>query len=192
MKHLVILFFVAMSTMMFAQENSIGPTIGYNHAWVSGDNVKAKPGFNVGLIYNNSFLEHWGAGLSLLYSAEGAKAEVSDISTNLTYIRLPLRLQYFFGDFGQAFRPKIYVGPSLAFLVGAKLDQNGNNIDVKDGYEKFDLGLLAGLGFNYRLKDQTWLNFDLGYTHGLLDISTGSNEPKNRLINANVGVAFGF
>ena len=193
MKNLVILFFVACSTMAMAQENSFGPTVGYNHTWLSGDAYSAKPGFNVGVVYNNSFMEHWGAGLELKYSVEGTKIDGTDADFNMAYLRLPLRLQYFFGSYGQAFRPKIYAGPSVAFLLSAKSKIGDNKIDVIDDTNRLDIGLLGGIGFNYRLKEQTWLNFDLGYTHGLLDISPSESvNPKNRMINANLGVAFGF
>src|SRR5690349_14344362 len=122
MKKLAILFFMAISTMVFAQEssNSIGPTVGYNHTWTSGDGTSAKPGFNAGIVYTNSFMEHWGAGLELKYSMEGAKIDGTDANGNLAYLRLPLRLKYFFGDYGNAFRPKVYLGPSLGFLLSAK------------------------------------------------------------------------
>ncbi len=198
MKKLSILFFVAMATMVSAQEesrHSIGPTVGYNHSWVSGepDGTSAKPGFNVGLIYNYSLKEHWGLGAGLLYSVEGYHIDGTDTDANIAYVRIPLRLQYFFGEWGQAFRPKLYAGPSLAFLAGAKTKQGSNTIDFKDQVEGFDVGLLVGLGFNYRLKDRMWLNLDLGYTHGFLDLNKIELfENNNRLINANVGLAFGF
>lgn len=198
MKKLAILFFVAMTTMLNAQEesrHSLGPTVGYNHAWISGDaeGVSAKPGFNVGLIYNYSLQEHWGLGLGLLYSVEGYKIDGTDADANVSYVRIPLRVQYFFGEWGQAFRPKLYAGPSLAFLAGAKTKQGSNTIDFKDQVEGFDVGLLVGLGFNYRMSERIWLNFDLGYTNGFLDVAKSElSENKNRLVNANVGVAFGF
>ena len=198
MKNLVILFFMAMSTMAFAQEesrHSLGPTVGYNHSWLSGDaeGLSAKPGFNVGLIYNYSLMEHWGLGLGLLYSVEGYKIDGTDADANVAYVRVPLKLQYFFGEWGQAFRPKLFAGPSLAFLAGAKTKQGSNTIDFKDQVEGFDVGLLVGLGFNYCLKDRMWLNFDLGYTNGFLDTyKSEAFDNKNRLINANLGVAFGF
>jgi len=195
MKNLAFLFFMAISTMMIAQENSnsIGPTVGYNHTWISGDGTSAKPGFNAGVVYNNSFMEHWGAGLELKYSMEGAKIDGTDANFNAAYLRLPLRLAYYFGDYGKAFRPKIYAGPSLGFLLTAKSVIGDNKIDVIDSYDRFDIGLMGGIGFNYRIKDQTWLNFDLGYTHGLIDqLKSDAFDSKNRMINANIGVAFGF
>jgi outer membrane protein W len=186
---------MAVSTMAIAQENSnsIGPTVGYNHTWMSGDGNSARPGFNAGIVYNNSFMEHWGAGLELKYSMEGTKFDGTDSNLNAAYLRLPLRLMYFFGDYGKAFRPKLYAGPSLGFMLSAKSDIGGNKVDYIDAYNRFDIGILGGVGFNYRIKDQTWLNFDLGYTHGLLDQSkTNSFDTKNRMINANIGIAFGF
>ena len=111
---------------------------------------------------------------------------------------MPLKFQYFFGELGDNFRPKIFAGPSFAFLIGGKSEiragETTTTIDSKDVFEGFDVGLLGGLGFNYRLAERTWLNFDVAYTHGMLDVagSKSNSDAKNRLVNVNVGVAFGF
>ena len=193
MKNVIVLLLTFLSFQLVAQDKSIGPTIGYNHAWGTGTGVESRPGFNAGVIFNYSFNEHWGLGASLLYSLEGAKVKGIDQTLDLSYVRIPLRAIYYFGDYGNAFRPKIFLGPSLGFLVGAKQKIGSTNIDLKDNFQSFDLGLLVGAGFNYRLKDQTWLNVDLGYTNGLLNTSTlNSVESQNRLFNLNIGVAFGL
>lgn len=55
-------------------------------------------------------------------------------------------------------------------------------------------GIQAGVGLNCRLAKLIWLNFDLAYTHGLLNVNRNNStfEPQNRLVNINLGVAFGF
>lgn len=184
-----------------AQVNSFGPTIGFNYAWLSdNDNDNARPSFNAGLLYNHSILESSGIGIELRYSQEGSKTKIGNLTyTNeLNYIRVPLEFNYYFGVLEDDFRPKIFAGPSFAFLIGGESKvQVGENIvttDSKDIYEPFDIGLQAGAGFNYRLAKMTWLNFDVAYTHGFLNVDSGNNtnEPQNRLANVNLGVAFGF
>jgi outer membrane protein W len=116
----------------------------------------------------------------------------------MNYLRIPLKFQYFFGDLGDNVRPKLFIGPSFAFLMGGKTEVRSGEvtttIDSKDTFENFDVGLHIGAGFNYRLAERTWLNFDVAYTHGLLDVagSKSGSDAQNRLVNVNLGVAFGF
>lgn len=184
-----------------AQVNSIGPTAGFNYAWLSEiDEVKGRPSFNVGLIYNYSIFESAGIGIEARYSQEGAQTKIGSrtFTSELNYIRLPLEFHYYFGQLEDDFRPKIFAGPSFAFLIGGKTDvglgETIAEVDSKDLYESFDFGLQAGAGFNYRLAETTWLNFDVAYTHGFLNVAGDKNpaEPQNRLVNVNLGVAFGF
>jgi outer membrane protein W len=184
-----------------AQVQSFGPTVGFNYAWLSDlDNESGRPSFNAGFTYNYSILQSAGLGIEARYSEEGVKQDIGNatLTTKLNYIRVPLKFQYFFGELGDNFRPKIFAGPSFAFLMGGKSEiragETTTTIDSKDVFEGFDVGLLGGLGFNYRLAERTWLNFDVAYTHGMLDVagSNSGSDAKNRLVNVNVGVAFGF
>lgn len=184
-----------------AQVNSIGPTVGLNYAWLSdNDNGSARPSFNFGVLYNHSILQNSGIGIELRYSQEGSKTKIGNLTfTNaMNYLRVPLEYCYYFGALEDDFRPKIFAGPSFAFLIGGESEtqvgEENVTIDSKDIYESFDFGLQAGAGFNYRLAELMWLNFEVAYTHGFLNV-TGENsgaEPQNRLVNVNLGVAFGF
>ncbi|MCA0238707.1 MAG: PorT family protein [Bacteroidetes bacterium] len=184
-----------------AQVQSFGPTAGFNYAWLSDlSNASGRPSFNAGFTYNYSILESAGIGIEARYSEEGVKQDIGNatLTTKLNYIRVPLKFQYFFGKLGQDFRPKVFVGPSFGFLVGGKSEirsgETTTTINSKDVYEGFDAGLHAGAGFNYRLAERTWLNFDVAYTHGLIDVagSKSGSDAQNRLVNVNLGVAFGF
>lgn len=184
-----------------AQVNSLGPTAGFNYAWLSEpDNADARPSFNVGLTYNYSIFESAGIGIKARYSQEGAKTKIGNrtFTSALNYIRVPLEFYYYFGQLEDDFRPKIFAGPSLAFLIGGKTDvaigETTAEVDSKDLYEPFDFGLQAGAGFNYRLAEMTWLNFDVAYTHGFMNVlgQNSGSDAKNRLVNVNLGVAFGF
>lgn len=198
-KALFVIAAVCSSYFVRAQTQSFGPTAGFNWAWLSDiDEVKGRPSFNAGFTYTYSILESAGIGIDVRYSEEGAKWESGGqtYATRLNYIRVPLKFQYFFGNLGERIRPKIFVGPSFAFLIGGKSDVGigDQTVDSKDVYEKFDVGLFGGAGFNYRLAERTWLNFDLAYTHGMLEVlgDKGISDAKNRMVNLNVGVAFGI
>ncbi len=199
-----IILFVAASMAVTAQNTSLGPTIGVN-GWTDANN-KAKVGVNFGATFTYSASAHWAFGADLKYSMEGGGKTVDSKSANITedYIRVPLKIIYFFGERGQKFRPKLYAGPSFGFLTGGTIKATYFNTPFQfksmDYLQHFDAGLLVGTGFNYRLSKGTWLNVDLGYTGGLSNIINGDNgsaistgilpSMHNHNLALNVGVAF--
>jgi hypothetical protein len=210
---LLCVFFVAftstVSAQRFAQNVSFGPIVGLGHSWMSGvagnKEFKLAPSLGVTMVYSAG--EHWGFGLDARFSREGVKTEgPSALFSNTTsklhanYIRMPFKIKYFFGELGDKARPKIYAGPSLGFLVGGKQkleNSEGNTIleaKTKDVLNTFDIGLQGGLGLNYRLTRNTWLNTDVSYYHGLRNVlkDRSDGDWKNRNIALNVGVAFGI
>ncbi len=185
------------TTALTAQESiSFGPILGANFAKVSTDG-EADPEFNTGFVagaqLTHSNINNWGVGGAILYSREGVDYQIAGQETalNLTYLRIPIKGFIFFRDNENTFRPKLFFGPSLGFLMDADFKSGDVELDVKDTYNTFDLGLTAGLGFNARIVEGTWFNFDAGYTHGLLDVAE-NGDGSNRTITITGGVAFGF
>jgi outer membrane protein W len=180
---------VAVAFMAQAQRLSLGPTAGFGHSWITnmpGDG-KFNPSWNVGATFVYSSMSHWGIGLDAKYSAEGVKKETSlgTYEVNANYLRIPIKGYYFFNEYGNPVRPKIFLGPSLGFLIG--------DDDSKNAFKGFDFGLLGGAGINFRIADRTWLNTDITYTHGFSNISDVSGATyRNRNIQLNIGVAFGL
>ncbi|MEO7309186.1 MAG: porin family protein [Chitinophagaceae bacterium] len=191
-----------------AQNVSLGPVASFTHSWVTGtDGMEREfnPGFKAGLTLTYSINPHWAIGGDLLYSLEGVKVKKTVLATTYTttahndYIRVPLKVSYFFGELGDRMRPKLYLGPSLGFLVASNTrvkTENGSTsaetkTETKANYNKFDLGGMVGAGFNYRVGTATWLNFDLNYTNGFSDITKDDNTfSSNRNIGVSLGVAF--
>ncbi len=188
-----------------AQTISFGPTGGFGHSWISntsGDE-KFNPAWNAGLSFIYSSKSNFGLGLDVKYSEEGNKVKYSTgvadglINTtstiNANYIRVPVKLIYFFGNDKSAVRPKIYAGPSFGFLTGGQSDVAVNNVimkeDTKDIIKDFDFGVTAAAGLNFRIAPRTWLNTDLAYYQGLTDITKNNNNTQH---NANVGVNVGL
>lgn len=199
------LFAISISAIGTAQDNlSIGGVAGFGHTWLSGsENSRYQPAGNLGLSMTYSTQTNWGFGADLKWSIEGGKTSTDNVTstTRLDYIRIPVRAMYFFGERGNAFRPKITAGPSVGFLIGGnnklttRFGDNENTIETKSGdfAKSIDLGIAASAGFNYRLVDRTWLNVDLSYYHGLLDVMENPNiEQRNRNLGINVGVSFGI
>ncbi|KYP13104.1 porin family protein [Flavihumibacter sp. CACIAM 22H1] len=196
---------LAISCTTFAQDNlSLGGTAGFGHTWLSNStNARYQPAGNLGLSLIYSTESNWGFGADLKWSIEGGKTSTTNFDnvTRLDYLRIPLKAMYFFGQRGNAFRPKLTLGPSVGFLIGGNnkaTTYTGNTkttIETKaaDFAKSIDIGLAASAGFNYRLVDRTWLNVDLNYYHGLLDVMENpSIEQRNRNIGINVGVTFGI
>ncbi len=182
-----------------SQEFSLGPTLGVNNSWmddVPGD-TEGLIGLNGGLTLVYSTEEHWGVGLDLKFSGEGMRTKLRGETgnTRLNYVRVPVKIIYFFNEFGNDFRPKIYLGPSLGILVGGEteviLPVGTAKFDSKDLFEDADFGLTFGTGFNYRISPGAWLNVDLAYGHGISDIAK-NGEAYNRNLSLNVGVAWGL
>ena len=193
------ILFLSFFSITSAQEFSLGPTIGLNNSWIDdvpGD-TEGLLGLNAGLTLVYSTEVHWGVGLDLKYYGEGVRTKLRNetANTRLNYFRIPLKLIYFFNEFGNDFRPKLYVGQSLGILTGGEtrlfLPSGTAQVDSKDLYEEVDLGLLFGTGFNYRIAPATWLNLDLAYAHGITNIAK-SGDAYNRNISLNVGLAWGL
>lgn len=172
-----------------AQTLSIGPVLGANFSKISKlDNAKTRTGLSAGIFANYSIDEHFGLNLKLLYSQLGTKLDNTTESTRLNYIQLPLSGVYFFGESGNSIRPKIFLGPYVGFLLSAT-DTNGN--DIADTYKKVDFGGQLGVGFNYRIKNRTWLNVDATYASSLGKIIDESNIAyKNTALGLNLGLSF--
>ena len=201
---------------------SFGPVLGFDHSGVTNGtmkdavNVKSKfnPTFHAGfgLIYAKH--ANWGFGGEVLFSKEGFKKEITDIrfgegyeeTNSVGYIRVPLRAYYFFGQYKQKIRPKIYAGPSFGVKImdDQKIEAISGttmpiltDLDHVSNFNTFDLGLQAGVGLNVTLSRAIWLNLDLNYYQGLLDAiddnavyKTGYNM--NQSLGLQVGVLFGL
>jgi len=186
-------------SILHSQEFSLGPTIGLNNAWIEDapGETTGLLGLNAGLTLVYSAEEHWGIGMDLKYSGEGVTTELrgEKAKTHLNYVRIPFKITYFFNEFGNDFRPKIYLGPSVGILAGGKtetfLPEGTLKSDSKDLYEDVDLGLTFGTGFNYRVAAGTWLNLDLAYGHGFTDIAK-TGEAYNRKLSLDIGLAWGL
>ncbi|MGN6618341.1 MAG: porin family protein [Ilyomonas sp.] len=206
-KMAIVLTALVMGATAKAQNVSLGPTVGFGHSWMSNMNGDAAfhPSFNVGasLVYSSN--QHLGFGADVKYSREGAKFKnvAGDVANtqhtiNTDYLRVPLKVIYFFNDFGNPIRPKISVGPTFGFLLSGKSVYEANNAtvktDIKDDLKSFDFGLQGSAGINFRLARNTWLNTDVSYYQGLTDVyknNPGEASHKGN-IGVNVGLTFGI
>lgn len=170
---------------------SIGPRAGVNISTMSnvGDESESVTGIVLGLTSTYSFNENTGLSLDILYSNEGFQIPLNEYK--LRYLQVPIYFNYFFGELGDRFRPKVYVGAAPGFFLSGTL----NELDVnKDIYNKFVVSVSGGLGFNYRIANRIWLNTDLRSFIGLSDyrdeIQGDTRKPST--IQFSLGLAYGL
>lgn len=175
---------------------SIGPELGINLAKYGDDasDTDFKTGILGGGFITYSIRNTHAFTGKVLFSQKGAKD--GDEKQTLNYVEVPIIVRLFFNRDG-AFRPNLFVGPSFGFLTGVRNKAGDGDYvkleDYSDFYNTFDLGVTAGLGFNYECSPGTRILIDARYTHGLTDISkSGSVSSINQAIGITAGVSFGI
>ncbi len=173
-----------------AQRVSIGPKVGVNFSTLTDvDEAESRVGLQAGGFLVYSIVEHFGVSLDAVYSQQGANSKNSNNEVHLDYIQIPLLANIFFNQYGDDFRPKISIGPSLGILTSAK----GTFVE-KDDFNSTDFGIVAGLGFNYKVGEKKWLNVDARYGMGASEVfkmDIPDNDIKNSYFSLTVGLAFG-
>ena len=191
---------------------SLGPVAGVGGSWISqwpGDNENST--FVAGgldLTYSRD--EHIGWGADLMVTREGfdARYDISGQLRNLevtpVYLRLQPKVIYFFNNWGDAVRPKIWLGPSFGLLLKETSDLTPDrpitpeNDDQELGqrvFDRADIGITGGAGFNVRVARGTWFTIGAAYYHGLMDIVNNDfmrRDGYNRHLTALVGINFGL
>jgi hypothetical protein len=187
MKKQLITLFIATAACVTAQDTrlTVGSKFSFGHSYLMPySNNVFHPSWAVGVAFEYRTGENLGFGADILYSSEGAKFKTGDLtaSTELDYLRVPLRVIYHFGEAEKDLRFRIFGGPTPGILFAEGT-----------GYKDMDLGLNAGLGINYQLADDFWITADADYYHGLMDIHpAGPIKEKNGNIRLNIGLMFGF
>lgn len=184
---------ILVASSVQAQTLSVGPMIGGNIATVAGaSNTKGLLGPSIGGFVNYSVNDHVGFSLKAMYAGLGTAFDGNAERIRLHYIQVPLTAVYYFGEIGDAFRPKVFAGGYVAPLIQAN-NQNGNEILGPDGasaYQNFDFGGVIGGGFNYRILSRMWLNVDAGFTRGATDITKNKLNFQNSAFQGHVGISF--
>ncbi|MBT1690333.1 porin family protein [Dawidia soli] len=175
---------------------SIGPELGINLAKYGDDasDTDFKTGILGGGFITYSIRNTHAFTGKVLFSQKGAKD--GDEKQTLNYVEVPVIVRLFFNRDG-AFRPNLFAGPSFGFLTGVRSKEGDGDYvkldDYGDFYNTFDLGVTAGLGFNYECSPGTRILIDARYTHGLNDISKSSSVSViNQAIGITAGISFGI
>jgi len=205
MKNLKKLIFITSILFAFqaqAQEAgtvSVGLRGGLNVSNFGGSGVSSgnryKAGLNFGAVGVYSVDSHWAIAVEVNYSQKG-NSPAQNSYVKLNYLDIPLYVNYFFGQGGDRFRTKVFLGPYVGVLMAAKTKIGSiESDDLKPLYNPTDFGVLAGAGFHYKFSEinDNWLIFDVRYAYGLSDLAkagTGSSNLSNRALSFNLGVTF--
>lgn len=187
----IVLILLVPTLNSLAQNLSIGPIIGLNYSKFSHNETSAfKPGINSGVFLNYSTKTDFGFNGSLIYSQLGADVKNSENYLRLNYLQLPVNLVYYFGEGMRkgSFRPKVFIGPYIGYLISAKTPGFTSEQTLKQMNET-DFGVNLGAGFNLAIQSKTWLNVELKYGHGLSIIPILFDD-NNRALSLNVGLSF--
>ncbi len=173
-----------------AQHVQFGLKGGLNVATVNIDNsnlnVDPRISAHVGGLAHIHLSKEFAIQPELTFSGQGYQVNGtgnnSDQHVNLSYINLPVLLQYMFES---GFR--IETGPQLGLLVGAKYKVGSVETDIKDSFKKVDIGW--GLGLGYITK--SGFGIDARYNLGLSKINdNNSDKVTNRVFQAGVFYQF--
>ena len=171
--------FLLISSSMYAQDSiptRIGIKGGLNLSTLYAENVddtKMLTGFNLGLFAKLPLSDHFAIQPELYYTTKGAEVKYNNAFVdgtarfNLNYIELPILLVVSITDF-----VNFHVGPYAAYLISGKAKNESNinlfdfeeNLDTDD-YNKFDLGIAAGVGLDFKA-----ISLGLRYNHGTTKI----------------------
>ncbi|MEO6901495.1 MAG: outer membrane beta-barrel protein [Bacteroidia bacterium] len=168
---------------------SVGVHGGFGHSYITTNNhSRFHPSWDAGVAAIYAPWANWGLELGVRYSVEGTKNNSSltntDYTTELRYIRIPLKAVYFVGPYENDFRPKFSIGPVIGFL-----QDETNGIGAK----AVDFGATVSAGFHYRLAKAIWFTTDVKFYQGFIDIyPQTANNDLNGNIRLDLGLNFGF
>jgi hypothetical protein len=199
------ILFVVTSLAMSQVETSTGVKIGLNLATVGGSGVGSPVSmttqYAVGVFEEFKLPLGFAIEPDVFYSVKGFSNEVSGnlLGFNFTltekqtsgYLDVPVLVKYYLPN--SAVKFNVYAGPSIGFLLNAKLvvESNGssNETDIKDRTSGTDFGAVIGAGIALPLGpvDATVeARYDLGLT--TLD-KNGTSSVYNRVFALIVGVS---
>ncbi len=178
-------FITGLSAAQSDPRFTIGSKAGFGHSFVAPYGGGFNGSWLVGLTTNYMTGEHLGFGADILYSSEGGRIELIDGSattSEIDYLRVPVRILYAMGASDAKLRPRIAAGPTF-----------GVNMAEGTGYQDFDFGVNASAGLNYRLVEGLWLGLDAAYYHGLMDIyGANSVTERNGNLRLELSITFGL
>jgi len=122
--------------------------------------------------------------------------EANNVKWQFDYVQVPVLLKLKVIPVGPI-RPVIYAGGYGAYLIKANGVMTvdgvpGDGADISDEYQKYDYGVIGGVGLDFKLPGITFSvegRYNYGLKNILIDPATGDSM-KNRSMMALVGIGF--
>jgi len=188
----IFLAVIAIPSLAAAQAPAaVGVKAGLNIAKLSfddedNDDVKTLAGLVAGLFVSKAINDNVGIRGEALFSQQGAKFEEGGESekVKLSYVNVPLLLTAGPSSSG-ATRFNVFTGPQIGFNTSAKVEFDGESIDIKDDVKSTDFSWVVGVGL-----ESGKVSADARYALGLSSIAEDSSDGKikNRVFSVTIGV----
>jgi len=167
---------------------AITPKVGMNCSDISGakDYVDNKFGIAAGVEAEYKFNDWFALSAGAMYEQQGFRLKSAKEDVNTEFINIPVMAKFYIWKGLNA-----GIGVQTGFMTKAKYDGE----DVKDVFNKVDVGLSSSFGYDFPFG----LSIDLRYTEGLIDMIDGispyltpnnSWESKNKNRTFQLSVAY--
>jgi|SRR6476661_3469554 len=134
---------------------------GLDPAQITSASNAYRLGFHAGLMAEVKVTDKFFIQPELLYSQKGAENKLAPfIRTIFTYVDLPVMVKAKLGETGFFLEG----GPQFGYLAKAASYNDDYSFDVREVYEKFDVGYAAGLGYQLSCGPLLGFRFNGGLT----------------------------
>jgi len=193
---ILVLFLLAFSMQLQAQEAEFGAKLGFHQASIDGDSsddFEYAFGPAIAAFVKVPLGTSFSFQPELQYGAYGANS--GEVDTRMKQVNFPLKVNWFPGANGNNDGFKVNLGPQIGFVVQDELKGGGEDIDLSDllqdnggSFEEVDLGATLNLGYEFDFG--LWL--ETGAYHSVLPIwETGTGlENYNTVGTFTVGYNF--
>lgn len=158
-----------------------------------------RTGFLLGGQLDYWFAPAWALSVQALYDQKGAtltsgnaaSAQTETDELSLGYLEVPILAKVALGS--SNFRPYLFAGPSIGFLLSANTHQTvtqygvvttDQTTDETNTFNTIDASLLFGAGVSYQLTNGPQLMLDAGYALGLLNVEKNANTGTSETIGS--------
>lgn len=199
---LVVALFTLIAVLPATAQVNFGVIGGLNLANLSVDpdagvDISNLTAFGIGGVLSFGVGETLALQLEPMFLQKGAKLKLSDLGFTLeaeikvSYIEVPAMLKFAFG--GGDTKPYVMAGPTVGYLLSAKVKDDMEEQDIKDDIKNIDFGLAFGGGVSLPMGNNT-LFVEARYSLGLSDINDDPDDPdtsiKTKGIQIMAGITF--
>ncbi|MCK0205058.1 porin family protein [Ornithobacterium rhinotracheale] len=167
----------------FLQDSKFGVKAGLDYSRIK--NIHAESGSRLGLnagvfaMIPVSYGDEFYIQPEINYAQKGEKNDVPGSKKevySLNYIDVPVLFKAYFSERNTDFFGLF--GPQFSFLISDKVKNPLNTESLDEKYNKFDFGLVGGLGFSYLRK---W-EVDARLSYGFIDTVKNQKETNNNVV----------